>query len=162
MVAQLDDGGSTAGHIGLAWGWYMVSPNFGYVWTDASSRPAAYGTDELLKVVVLMTDGEFNTGYCKGVLANNSGYSDNNNQINCNAENDTSINQARALCTNMKAQKVIIYTVGFRISSGSAAASLLTHCATDSDHEYLPASGTDLQDAFRAIGQDINSLRLSH
>ena len=162
VIAQLDDGGSTAGHIGVAWGWYMISPNFGHLWSNANSRPAAYGADDLLKVVVLMTDGEFNTAYCNGVLANNSGYSDNSNQINCNAQNATSTDQARALCTSMKAQGVIVYTVGFRISSGSTAANMLAHCATDAQHQYLPSSGADLQDAFKAIGQDINSLRLSH
>jgi hypothetical protein len=34
-------------------------------------------------------------------------------------------------------------------------------CATDTDHVFLPDSGADLKVAFRAIGQDINALRLS-
>src|SRR5690606_27576502 len=52
--------GSTAGQIGVAWGWYMLSPNFGYLW-PSESQPGAYGDDELIKVAVIMTDGEFNT-----------------------------------------------------------------------------------------------------
>src|SRR5690606_15532509 len=28
--------GSTAGQIGVAWGWYMLSPNFGYLWPSES------------------------------------------------------------------------------------------------------------------------------
>ncbi|MFN3520928.1 MAG: ubiquitin-activating E1 FCCH domain-containing protein [Phenylobacterium sp.] len=164
LINSLDDGGSTAGHLGIAWGWYMVSPNFGYVWSDASSRPAAYGTDELLKVVILMTDGEFNTAYCNGVIAKNSGSGSgsDSDHINCNATNGTSGTQATALCDAMKQQDIVIYTVGFRISEGSTAAGILSGCATDAEHQYLPSSGTALQDAFRAIGQDINSLRLSH
>lgn len=166
VVNSLTDGGSTAGHIGLAWGWYMVSPNFGYLWSNANSRPAAYGTEHLLKVVILMTDGDFNTAYCNGVVAKNSGTGSGSNsgKINCNANNAVSTTQATSLCTNMKAtgKDIIIYTVGFRITAGSAQANLLSGCATDSTHEYLPASGQDLQDAFRAIGQDINSLRLAH
>jgi len=159
VITDLSAGGTTAGHIGLAWGWYMVSPNFGYLWDDAASQPAAYGTDELLKAVVLMTDGEFNTAYCGGVVAKNYG---SGTRANCNAENGSPYTQAKALCDAMKQKDIVIYTVGFGISSGSSAANLLTNCATDSDHEYLPASGQDLQDAFQAIGQDINSLRLSH
>ncbi len=163
-VTTLSSGGSTAGHIGISWGWYTISPNFGYLWSDANSRPAAYGTDELLKVAILMTDGEFNTAYCDGVVAKDSGSGsgNSNTHINCNATNGSSITQAEAVCDAMKDEDIIIYTVGFRISSGSTAANLLAHCATDSDHQYLPASGVDLQDAFQAIGQDINSLRLSH
>ena len=162
VISTLDGGGGTAGHIGLAWGWYMVSPNFGSVWPNASSQPAAYETDDLLKVVVLMTDGEFNTAYCHGVLADNSSNGSNSSQIDCNAENDDSTDQARALCTNMKAKGVIIYTVGFGISNGSTAAGLMAHCATDAKHQYMPSSGADLEDAFQAIGQDISSLRLAH
>lgn len=162
VITDLDDGGATAGHIGLAWGWYMVSPNFASVWPDASSGGAAYGTDDLLKVVVLMTDGEFNTAYCNGVLADDSSNGSNSSQIDCNAQNDDSTDQAEALCTAMKAKGIIIYTVGFGIWDGSSAARLMSHCATSAKHQYMPSSGTDLEDAFQAIGQDINSLRLSH
>src|SRR5690606_15061941 len=40
--------GSTAGQIGLAWGWYTVSPNFNNLWSG-ESRPAPYGTPKLIK-----------------------------------------------------------------------------------------------------------------
>lgn len=155
--------GSTAGHIGIAWGWYLVSPNFGYLWPSAS-RPAAYGTDELLKVVVIMTDGDFNTAYCNGVVAQDSGSGSGSDSahINCNATNASSFAQATSLCANMKAQDIVVYTVGFDVSEGSSAAEIMEDCATDAEHHYLPSSGAELQDAFRAIAQDINSLRLSH
>ena len=161
VIDGLEVTGTTAGHLGVAWGWYMISPNFGYLW-PSESRPAAYGTEELLKVVVLMTDGEFNTAYCNGVVASDTPYVQSQDKAKCGPSNDSSTDQAEALCTNMKAQAIIVYTVGFRITSGSTAANLLAHCATDSKHQYLPSSGQDLQDAFQAIGQDINSLRLSH
>jgi Flp pilus assembly protein TadG len=163
LIDTLPATGSTAGHIGIAWGWYMISPNFGSLWPNAISRPAAYGEDELLKVVVIMTDGDFNTAYCNGVVAANSGSGSgaNSTHINCNATNGTAYTQAAALCTNMKAQGVVIYTVGFNVSKGSSAATIMSSCATDAEHTYMPSSGQDLQDAFRAIAQDINSLRLA-
>ena len=34
-------------------------------------------------------------------------------------------------------------------------------CATSAAHAYLPTSGTALRDAFRAIGNEINALRIS-
>lgn len=165
LKAQIDgynDGGSTAGQIGLAWGWYMVSPSFAYLWPSAS-QPAAYGTPDLLKVVVLMTDGDFNTAHCNGVTAQDSGPGSGgaSTKINCNATNGSAYNQAVSLCTAMKAQGIVIYTVGFDVSSGSLAADLMSECATDTDHVYLPSGGGALKDAFAAIGTDIMKLRLS-
>lgn len=166
LKAQIDTlqaSGSTAGHIGLAWGWYMVSPSFGYLWPSDDNRPAAYGGDNLLKVVVLMTDGEFNTTYCKGVISRDatSGSGSSSDKINCNAPNGGAFAQAEALCAAMKAQGVVIYTVGFALSGNAAAENIMQTCATDADHVFLPDSGADLKVAFRAIGQDINALRLS-
>ena len=162
QIDGYDDGGSTAGQIGLAWGWYMVSPNFGYLWPTAS-QPAAYATPELLKVVVLMTDGDFNTPYCNGVIAKDAGAGSGgwSDKINCNATNGSAYNQAVSLCTAMKAQGIVLYTVGFDVSSGSLAADLMSECATDADHVYLPSGGGALKDAFAAIGTDIMKLRLS-
>ncbi len=57
MQAQM----STAGHIGLSWGWYMVSDRWSSFW-PAASRPKPAGPD-VLKAVLLMTDGIFNQSY---------------------------------------------------------------------------------------------------
>lgn len=159
-ITSFTANGVTAGELGLAWGWYMVSPNFGYLWPSAS-RPAAYGTNELLKVVILMTDGEFNTAYCKGVVSKDSSATGNNEKINCNASNGSAFAQAATLCTNMKNKDVVIYTVGFALGGDQNAINIMNQCATSPKHVYLPGSGAALKDAFKAIGQDINSLRLA-
>ncbi|MGZ6018943.1 MAG: hypothetical protein ACXWKO_09765, partial [Phenylobacterium sp.] len=67
-IASLTAAGSTAGHIGIAWGWYMISPNWAPLFPSAS-QAVAYGTPHTIKAMVLMTDGAFNTTYCKGVIA---------------------------------------------------------------------------------------------
>ncbi|MDP1630695.1 MAG: ubiquitin-activating E1 FCCH domain-containing protein [Caulobacter sp.] len=152
--------GSTAGQIGVAWGWYMVSPNFAYLWPSAS-QPAAYGTKELVKAVVIMTDGDFNTPYCNGVVARDAANGSSSDKINCNATNGDPVSQALALCTNMKAKGVVVYTVGFDVRSGSSAETLMKGCATSAAHVYLPSGGGALKDAFAAIGRDIMKLRLS-
>jgi Flp pilus assembly protein TadG len=154
--------GSTGGHIGVAWGWYMVSPKFAYLWPSIS-QPAAYGTEHLLKVVILMTDGEYNSPYCKGVIAQDatSGSGNTTDHINCNAPNGSAYSQSATLCTNMKKAGVIVYTVGFQVSSDASAQNLVKGCATDASHVYLPTTGSDLQIAFQAIGQDISNLRIS-
>lgn len=158
-IAGLTDGGATAGQIGTAWGWYMVSPNFASLWPTAS-QPAAYGTVDVLKVVVIMTDGEFNTAYCNNVLSRDSSGSDDQ-QINCSATNGDETTQALALCTAMKAKGIVVYTVGFDLGGNATAENYINNCATDSSHVYLPSGGAALKDAFAAIGRDIMKLRLS-
>jgi Flp pilus assembly protein TadG len=163
IINSLSDGGSTAGHIGTAWGWYTVAPNFNSLWTAAS---AANDYDEFktIKAVVLMTDGDFNTPYYSGVIAKDSlsgSYSQNDVRINQNASNGSSASQAQKLCTAMKAKGVVVYTVGFSITANSAAATLLSGCASSSDKAYLANSGTALVAAFEAIGRDITKLRIS-
>lgn len=162
-VAQgLNAQGSTSGQVGLAWAWYMVSPNFGYLWPSAS-RPAAYGTPNTNKIVVLMTDGSFNSPYCNGVIAADatSGSGSSSDHINCNATNGNAYTQANAQCDAMKDAGIIVYTVGFDIDSQQEAIDLMANCATDSAHAFLADDNAALQEAFQDIGQNIATLRIA-
>jgi Flp pilus assembly protein TadG len=161
LVNGLSVTGSTAGQIGLAWGWYTVSNQFNGLWS--SNPAAAYAPTKVLKAVILMTDGEFNTPYCGGVIARDAGSGSGNlyDKIACDATNGDPFDQAAKLCTGMKAKGVIVYTVGFSITPGSDAASILSTCATDKDKAFLPQSGADLSNDFQAIGRDITRLRIS-
>ncbi len=157
-IDALTVNGSTAGQIGIGWGWYMVSPNFGSLWP--SSAGAAYDTSETLKAVIIMTDGEFNAPYCKGVTARNYNASSAQSN-NCDPDNGEPYAQSRALCDAMKGQDIMIYTVGFQIPAGSRAENLLKYCATNSGSYYRAGSGAQLSEAFSAIGRDITQLRIS-
>ncbi len=162
-IDALSANGYTAGHIGVAWGWYMISPNFAYLW-PAESQPRDYGEihlgQEVLKVVIVMTDGDFNMFYQDGVTAKNATGS-KDHKINEYAMQGDSFDQGENLCDNMKAEGVIVYTVGFAIGSGSSAEDFVNYCATSSDHVYLPASGTELKAAFRDIAVQVSNLRIS-
>lgn len=164
-IEDLNIGGSTAGHIGLAWGWYLVAPAWGYLWADDESEPAAYNTENLVKVVVMMTDGDFNTPYCNGVIARNAltGSGSAADHINCNATNGASYSQAASLCTAMKQadRNIVIYTIGFDVAESAAAVNFMNTCATDSSHVYMAADGDDLKRAFRNIAGDILSVYVS-
>jgi len=157
LIADLEVSGSTAGQIGAAWGWYAVSPNFNGLW--ASNTAGNYNDDDLLKAVIIMTDGEFNTNYCAGVLAQDASYG-GSNRINCDATNGDPFDQTEALCAAMQAQDILIYTVGFQMNANGRGAEVLNGCAT-SGSAFLPASGADLTEAFKAIGRDITRLRIS-
>jgi len=165
-INALGTSGSTAGQIGVAWGWYMLSPNFGYLW-PAASQPRDYGElhlgQEVLKVVVVMTDGDFNTIYREGVNARNStsGSGSNAYKINQNATNGSAFAQAELLCDAMKAEGVEVYTVGLAVASTTGATEFVNNCATDSQHVYLPVDGTELKQAFRDIAVQVSNLRIS-
>lgn len=153
--------GSTAGHIGLAWGWYTLSPNFATLWPTAAG--AAYSDKTTLKILVLMTDGEFNTAYRNGVisLSSTGDAGGPGDKINLPSLNGSSSSQAAALCANIKRSGITLYTVGYGKGVTGAARTLLTNCATDAGHAYFPQQPSDLQAAFDQIAQNVVQLRIS-
>jgi len=120
--------------------------------------------------VVLMTDGEFNTPYFKGVIASDagSGSGGTDTHINQSATNGSSFDQAFRLCQNMREAGVVVYTVGFDIPAPAnltgaidSAGELMQRCASNPDRAFQASNSTDLSDAFRDIGRDITRLRIS-
>ncbi|MBL8593903.1 MAG: hypothetical protein JNK01_14555 [Devosia sp.] len=166
VANALKPSGATAGQIGTAWAWYLVSPNFAELFDDSAatvggdfeSKPAAYDAPNTLKIVIIMTDGEYNTEYCKGVSPSYSG---------CSAPDGTTgimtgpFGQAEDLCYNMKQQKIVVYTVGFNLGTTGNAVDLLNKCASDSSKAKLANDSAGLIAAFREIGENISDLRLS-
>lgn len=153
-IDKLKLAGSTAGQIGTAWAWYLLSPNFNYLY-PSSSAAASYTAEKNKKIAVLMTDGDYNTEYWNGVESKSSYSAD----ANYSPTNGTAESQAPQLCTAMKAKGIEVYTVGFQVSS--AAKTLLKNCATDESHYYDATSGESLRQSFRDIALKISTLRLS-
>ncbi len=160
-IDDLVIGGSTAGHMGVAWGWYTLSPTFGSIF-PTDSRPAAYGRPKLHKFVVFMTDGDFNSSFCQGVLSrtSTSGSGSTADQINCNSENGTSFAQAQQYCTAMKNAGITVYTVGFEVGNLQAARDALTACATSSQYAYFASGSAELVSVFQQIGSSIHEVSL--
>ncbi len=129
--------GQTAGHLGVAWARYLISPEWAGMW-PSDSRPHVYGDPRHVKAVVLMTDGEFNTQY---------------------SALGSSAQQAERHCAAMKADGVTVYAVAFK--AGGAAEKLLERCASSPDTYFRTNSGTALRDAYREIGLQLRQLRIS-
>lgn len=143
---------STAGHLGAAWAWYLVSPAWSSIWPSAA-QPVAYSDKKTIKAVVLMTDGIYNT--VGGVSGGDS---------SSTATQSTGI--ANDTCTAMKAkdsatgkEKVIVYTIGFQ--APTAAKTALRNCASDPNKFYDASDEDKLRIAFRAIASELNNLRLT-
>jgi len=132
--------GYTAGHLGVAWSWYLISPDWAGVW-PAESQPVQYGADHTIKAVILTADGEFNTSYENGT------------------QNRSSARQAERLCDNMKAMGVQVYAVAFEAPYRARAT--LEACASSSAHYFDAQSGAALKRAFRDIALDLKRLGLS-
>lgn len=159
-IDALSIGGSTAGHMGAAWGFYTLSPDFGAIF-PANSRPAQYGRPKLHKFAVFMTDGDFNSSFCQGVLSrtSTSGSGSTADQINCNSENGTSFAQAQEYCDAMKDAGIRVYTVGFEVPSQTLR-DALTECASHSQFAYFASGSEELVSVFQQIGRSINEVRL--
>jgi Flp pilus assembly protein TadG len=161
IVSNLKAAGGTAGHLGTAWAWYLLSPNWASLWP--SSTPAPYGPT-VKKIAILMTDGEYNTQYdSNGISVNQNSYP------TCSgAANGCSTTQARALCTAMKQQGISVYTIGFDLGGNQTAIDTLSQCATapakptDPVQFYNVTSGVQLQQAFHDIALKLTSLYLSN
>jgi Flp pilus assembly protein TadG len=138
-VNRLTTSGSTAGHLGASWAWGLVSPEWADIWGGTS--PAPYKDGKTEKYVILMTDGDYNTvgGVMSGGSASNQYASDT--------------------CTAMKNKGVVVYTIGFQVSRD--AKSRLSACASSASRFYDAKDADSLRSAFRAIAEEINSLRLS-
>lgn len=145
-INAMSPNGATAGHIGLGWGWYMVSNAWSSFWPYAS-RPRA-PDPKVIKAVLLMTDGMFNTSYIPGpglnavdaAVVDGPGY------------------QAQQLCDAMRGQNVVVYSVAFQAPPSAEA--LLRSCATSNAHFYVADNAADLRAAFQDIAAKLTALRI--
>lgn len=136
-INSLPTNGNTAGHLGIAWSWYLLSPEWKSIW-PASAEPLGYETTNGRKIAILMTDGEFNQAYMSG---------------------GNSFKHAQKYCDAMKQKKILIYTVAFK--APKKGQNILNYCATSSSHAFNAASGEELTAVYKAIAADISQLRLT-
>lgn len=160
LINNLKDGGNTAGHVGTAWTYYMLSPKWA-PGLPSGSQPVAYGTAKTKKIAVLMTDGAYNQEHdSKGVATGQ------NKGEGTSVNGTTSAAQAKSICQSMKDNGIEVYTVGFDLQSNSAsdyktAVDTLSNCATDTNHFYNSSTGDALKAAFQDIALKISTLYLS-
>jgi hypothetical protein len=159
-ISRLEPTGLTAGHVGVAWGWYMLSPEWAPLLTAA--EPAAYHPTTR-KVVIFLTDGQ-NNGTAHSIYGVRS--LGHNSPTNPNPKPDTAANDASpntqqlALCENMKQANVEIFTVGFGLWNGPAL-ELLETCATSSNHFYKAEDSESLYQVFDSIRRQLGLLYIA-
>lgn len=127
---------------GLKWGWHMLSPN------EPLNEAAPYG--KIKKAIVLMSDGENNV-YADGSRKYHKDGRDAKRKANA---------ILARLCTNIKKQKIHIYTVAFQITDADTR-SAMKSCATDAGSYFDASDNAALLAAFDAIGRKLARIHLS-
>jgi hypothetical protein len=166
----------------MVWGWRSISPRWRGEWKNGDPEmPLDYDEPLIDKVAIMMTDGEnlvFSHGSTSGFDYNS--YSrhekadyfplDSSNTTDSYTNGDgrlryTSSSYYRSyiddkfasVCTKMKAEGIIIYTIKFKDGNDS----LYRDCATSPKHYYDSPTKEALAAAFKSIGQELSNLRIA-
>ncbi|MEL7541364.1 MAG: hypothetical protein AAGJ51_10710, partial [Pseudomonadota bacterium] len=180
----LSDG--TGMDIGTLWGLKSLSPSFrGHLDGDFAERPLDFNADESKKVMIVMTDGaitaqnrpeDITIGNVHTNRATNKephvGASSNQGNRNnmqttrtrgnagATSANNSAVGRFKKACEAAKAENILVFTIGFQISSGSLPDTILEECATSSAY-YYHVEGLDLTATFQSIASQVNALRLT-
>ena len=139
QIDALKAQGRTAGQLGIAWSWYTIAPAWEDIW-PADSKPLVYGDPDVIKSVILMTDGKFNITY--------------------DDDQGNSVNQSKVLCKEMRDAGVQIYSVAFKAPASGQA--VLQNCASSPDHYFEPEDGDELIAVYQEIATSLSNLRLTN
>ena len=155
--------GGTMAHMGLVWGWRVVSPKWRGLWggDTPAGLPHDYDHPDIAKVVILLTDGvnewyqdDF-TAYrrlSEGLLGTTS-----------KSATTAILNSRMAqICQSMKDEGVQIYTITFR-QNNPTTQQLFAECASEpmSEHYFDSPSNETLEANFQKIAEKLSRLRLA-
>ena len=145
--------GGTHINWGAIWGFRAISP------TAPFTEGGAYGTANNTKAVIILTDGD-NTAY--SYVKDAYGYPSDNMLGTTSTSGMATEMDSRlsSICTNMKAEGIVVYTIMFDLSSASLEA-LFQACATDTGKYYNSPTTAELERSFRAIAAELKKLRIT-
>ena len=157
-IDAMDDGGSTILVEGAIWGWRMISPRWRGLWggsMDENDLPLDYNTPLMNKAVLFMTDGQ------NDLSSNSNDYSAYGTlaQQNLGTSNEATAESRlntrfATICTNMKNNNIIVYTVGLGVPNNTTR-NLLRNCASQPDFFFDSPTTDELRQAFRSIGNAV-------
>jgi Flp pilus assembly protein TadG len=147
MLDNVAPNGGTAGHIGMSWAWYMLSPSWGSLLPTAS-QPGSYSPSETVKAVLLMSDGDFNMSYLSGA------------STDLVAMTNESYQQFQDICAGMKQKRITVFMVGFGVPEARAQTEMQA-CATSPAHYFQAVTGNELKTAFMTIAMQLKQMRLT-
>lgn len=187
QIDQLQPRAGTAIYMGMKWAAALLDPSTqsinntliadGKVSPAAVGRPVAYDTDNVLKAIVMMTDGENSSSQRISSFAyQNSSHYSHWSRYNFNwylsryvysgqrsqwywsrMTSSLADSLQASVCQAAKDAGIIVWTIGFEVSD--TAATKMRNCASSPSH-FFRVEGVEISNAFQAIAADINELRL--
>ena len=179
--------GGTSGNEGLAWGWRVLSPRWRGLWGGATpnTRPLDYDTSDTDKVVVMLTDGNnevydwpcrWRTGQSSPDCSSTFNGPNGSDYTSFGRLNDTTFmgagktraqgvtewnNRMSTVCSRMKNNGIIIYTITFGGTPSAATQTLYRNCATRPEYYFHSPNNSTLRTVFRSIGVQLSNLRIA-
>ena len=161
--------GGTMINTGLQAGWLTISSRWKGLWGDAD-LPRDSGTR---KIIVLMTDGVNGWYQSSSLYPDASGDGDMTayGRLKTSTLGTSTYNAAYTklnaitseICTNIKAQGIMIYVLLFNHSSSIDATTqaLMQSCASSPDTYFVSPDAASLEATFSQIGHDIADVMLT-
>ena len=161
-LGQMQAVGDTNLAIGLQWGWLTLSPN------PPFGDGVAYNTPNTTKIIVFLTDGQnqnSDTSNSDDSTYSAEGYIWQKRlglDVGSSQSDRTSAMDSRTakICSNIKAQNIVIYTVRIDVATSQSPA-VLQNCATSPGQFYDVPQVSNLPTAFNAIAGEIGKLRIA-
>ncbi len=161
-VDEMDAAGNTHVNLGAVWGWRMLSPRWKTFWggeMNSKNLPLNYNTKDMNKAAIIMTDGDntMSTGVYTAYGDLEQGLLGSTRSSNAEVALDNKLIQ---VCNAMKTNNIQVYTISFGTISTSSQ-NMMRNCASQPDYYFNSPNSSDLQRAFRMIGDSLASLRIS-
>lgn len=142
-VKAFEPQGSTAGHLGAAWGIYTLLPEWGTFFDHPAGTPAPL-SDDKSKYLVVMTDGEFNSGQRSDMYGVRIFY------------------YFLSMCQKARENGIKIFTVGLKVDKNTNTDISLRACSGSTGHHFPVEDHDSLAKAFVNIGRQTSTgLRIS-
>lgn len=134
---------------GLLWSWNMLTKEAPLTSARSQTEMEALGGK---KALVLMTDG-FNTRYA----GKDGWHYPTGSNASLRAKADTATSE---LCTKIKADGIIVYTVAFGVTD-TGIKTILQSCASSPSKFFDAADANGLKASFTSIGAELQRVRLT-
>jgi len=152
-IGNMSPNGMTYIPTGLMWGWRTLTPDAPF---PAGSAPTSDPNEPTINALILMSDGA-NTVRKEGDYHIEDTDSDAVTGVGLEANTLTA-----STCEQIKDDGIVIYTVAYNFPSDPAGTkAILEACATSSTDYFDANNAAQLNAAFKKIGRQIFSVRLS-
>lgn len=135
--------GATLGNFGMAWGWRVISPQ------EPFTEGAEYDDENWDKVVLIMTDGINTMSDVYSAYGRT-----NEHSIDAGDLDD----RLAEICTDMKANNILIYSVTFDDGVDDSTKDLFRSCASSASNYHDAPTQEDLEDVFEQIARELSNL----